>query len=141
MEFTFASLMARAQDEPDTIYGLAARGVQISSDRLTYRFLLRGGITFHDGSPLTAHDVVFSLQVLKEKGRPMIQQMLQNFAGAQAPDDATVIVSLVPGYARDLPPVCCRAADLFTNPLCRSSLRGDNARSPIGLRPVQGWAI
>jgi microcin C transport system substrate-binding protein len=103
MEFTFASLMVRAYDEPDAMYGLAACGVQISSDRLTYRFLLRGGITFHDDSPLTAHDVVFSLRVLKEKGHPMIQQMLQNFAGAQAPDDATVIVSLVPGCARDLP--------------------------------------
>ena len=86
MEFTFASLMARAYDEPDAMYGLAARGAQISSDRLTYRFFLRPGITFHDGSPLTAHDVLFSLQVLKEKGHPIIQQMLKNFAGAQAPD-------------------------------------------------------
>jgi microcin C transport system substrate-binding protein len=103
MEFTFASLMARAYDEPDAMYGLAARSVQISPDQLTYRFLLRGGIKFHDGSPLTAHDVVFSLRALKEKGHPIIQQMLQNFADAQAPDNATVVVSLVSGYARDLP--------------------------------------
>jgi len=59
MEFTFAGLMARAEDEPDAMYGLAARAVQISPDRLTYRFLMRPGITFHDGSPLTARDVVF----------------------------------------------------------------------------------
>src|SRR6516225_3279095 len=38
MELTFASLMARAEDEPDALYGLAARAVQISSDGLTYRF-------------------------------------------------------------------------------------------------------
>jgi ABC-type transport system substrate-binding protein len=38
------------------------------SDRLAYHFLMRPGITFHDGSPLTAHDVAFSLQLLKEKG-------------------------------------------------------------------------
>src|SRR5262245_34211367 len=54
MELTFASLMARAEDEPDALYGLAARAVQISPDGLTYRFLLRPGITFHDGSSLTA---------------------------------------------------------------------------------------
>ena len=60
MELTFASLMTRATDEPDALYGLAARAVQISPDGLTYRFLLRPGITFHDGSPLTAHDVAFS---------------------------------------------------------------------------------
>src|SRR5262249_15500212 len=44
MELTFASLMARANDEPDALYGLAARAVQISADGLTYRFLMRPGI-------------------------------------------------------------------------------------------------
>src|SRR6516162_1222420 len=103
MERTFASLMARAYDEPDAMYGLAARGVQISPDRIIYRFLMRRDIKFHDGSPLTAHDVAFSLQMLKEKGHPIIQQLLRNFAGAQAPDDANVVVSFAAGYARDLP--------------------------------------
>ena len=103
MEFTFAGLMARAEDEPDAMYGLAARAVQISPDRLTYRFLMRPGITFHDGSPLTARDVVFSLQLLKEKGHPIIQHLLHDFVGAQAHDDTTVVASLASGHARDLP--------------------------------------
>jgi microcin C transport system substrate-binding protein len=103
LEFTFASLMARAYDEPDAMYGLAARAVQISPDRLTYRFLMRRSITFQDDSPLTAHDVAFSLQLLKDKGHPIIQQLLHNFAGAQASDDTTVVVTLASGYARDLP--------------------------------------
>jgi microcin C transport system substrate-binding protein len=103
MEFTFASLMARAFDEPDAVYSLAARSVQIAPDRLTWRFRMRPAITFHDGSPLTAHDVVFSLHVLKDKGHPIIQQLLRNFTGAEAPDDTTVIASLGPGHARDLP--------------------------------------
>jgi microcin C transport system substrate-binding protein len=103
MELTFASLMARAQDEPDAVYGLAARSVQISPDRLTYRFLLRGGIKFHNDSPLTARDVAFSLQVLKEKGHPIVQQMLRDCVGVHALDDATVVVSFAPGHARDLP--------------------------------------
>jgi microcin C transport system substrate-binding protein len=103
MEFTFAGLMARAEDEPDAMYGLAARAVQISPDRLTYRFFMRPGITFHDGSPLTAHDVVFSLQLLKEKGHPIIQHLLHDFVGAQAHDDTAVVLSLASGHARDLP--------------------------------------
>ena len=103
MEFTFAGLMARAEDEPDAMYGLAARAVQISPDRLTYRFFMRPGITFHDGSPLTAHDVVFSLQLLKEQGHPIIQHLLHDFVGAQAHDDTTVVLSLASGHARDLP--------------------------------------
>jgi microcin C transport system substrate-binding protein len=102
-ELTFASLMSRAQDEPDALYGLAARSVRLSSDGLTYRFELRPGITFHDGSPMTARDVLFSLQTLKEKGHPIAQQLLRDFAGADALDDATVIVRFAKNRARDVP--------------------------------------
>jgi microcin C transport system substrate-binding protein len=103
MEVTFASLMVRSEDEPDAMYGLAARAVQISPDGLTYRFLMRPGITFHDGSALTAHDVAFSLQILKDKGHPIAQQLLRDFAGAEAVDDATVVVRFAPQRARDVP--------------------------------------
>src|SRR6266699_3311627 len=103
MELTFAGLMARAADEPDALYGLAARAVRISADGLTYRFLMRPGIIFHDGSPLTAHDVVFSLKILKDKGHPIAQQLLRDFVGAAATDDATVVSHFVPKRARDVP--------------------------------------
>jgi microcin C transport system substrate-binding protein len=103
MELTFASLMASAADEPDSMYGLAARAVQISGDGLTYRFLMRPGITFHDGSPLTAHDVAFSLQIMKEKGHPIAHQLLRDFAGAEALDDTTLVVRFAPNRARDVP--------------------------------------
>ncbi len=103
MELTFASLMAAATDEPDSLYGLAARAVQISEDGLTYRFLMRRGITFHDGSAITAHDVAFSLKILKEKGHPIAQIQLRDFLGAEATDDATVVVTFAPKRARDVP--------------------------------------
>ena len=72
MDLTFATLMARAGDEPDAVYGYAAKSVQISPDKLTYRFTMRPEARFHDGSKLTAHDVAFSLTTLKEKGHPLI---------------------------------------------------------------------
>jgi microcin C transport system substrate-binding protein len=103
MQLTFASLMARANDEQDALYGLATRVVRISADGLTYRFLMRPGITFHDGSPITAHDVAFSLKIIKEKGHPIAQQLLRDFVGAEAADDATVVVRFAPDRARDVP--------------------------------------
>jgi microcin C transport system substrate-binding protein len=103
MELTFASLMARATDEPDALYGLAARAVRISADGLTYRFLMRPGITFHDGSSLSAQDVAFSLKTLKEKGHPIAQQLLRDVLDAEASDDATVLVRFAPNRARDVP--------------------------------------
>jgi microcin C transport system substrate-binding protein len=64
MELTFATLMARASDEPDAVYGLAARAVRISADGLTYSFLIRPGINFHDGSPLTASAIPSKLEAV-----------------------------------------------------------------------------
>ena len=103
MDMTFATLMSRANDEPDAMYGFAAKSVQISPDKLIYRFALRPEARFHDGSKLTAQDVVFSLNTLKEKGHPLIQVQLRDFVKAEAPDDATVVVTFAAGRARDVP--------------------------------------
>jgi len=103
MDMTFMSLMTRAGDEPDAMYGLAAKSVQISADKLTYRFTLRPEARFHDGSKLTAHDAAFSLTTLKQKGHPLILQQLRDFVRAEAPDDATLIVTFAPNRARDVP--------------------------------------
>jgi microcin C transport system substrate-binding protein len=103
MDMTFASLMMRATDEPDSMYGLAAKSVQISPDKRTYRFAMRPEARFHDGSKLTAQDVAFSLNVLKEKGHPLIIVQLRDFVKAEAPDDATVVVTLAEKHAHDVP--------------------------------------
>ena len=103
MELTFASLMARSGDEPDAMYGLAARAVRIAEDGLTYRFLLRPQAMFRDGTRLTAHDVAFSLTVLKEKGHPIITQLMRDCRGAEAVDDLTVIVRFAEKRGRDVP--------------------------------------
>ncbi|GKQ51687.1 extracellular solute-binding protein [Bradyrhizobium sp. Ce-3] len=103
MDMTFATLMSRANDEPDAMYGFAAKSVQISPDKLTYRFTMRPEARFHDGSKLTAQDVAFSLNMLKEKGHPLIQVQLRDFVKAEAPDDATVVVTFAAGRARDVP--------------------------------------
>jgi microcin C transport system substrate-binding protein len=103
MQLTFASLMVRANDEHDAMYGLAARSVRVSADGLTYRFALRPEARFHDGTRLTAHDVAFSLATLKDKGHPIITQFLREFTGAEAVDDATVVLTFAPKRARDVP--------------------------------------
>jgi len=103
MELTFASLMARATDEPDAVYGFAARAVRVSPDALTYTYLMRPEARFHDGSRVTAHDVAFSLNLLKAQGHPLITQQLRDFNGAEALDDATVVVRFAANRPRDVP--------------------------------------
>jgi microcin C transport system substrate-binding protein len=103
MDLTFAALMARAGDEPDAMYGFAAKSVEISADRLTYRFVLRPEAKFHDGTQITARDVAFSLTTLKAKGHPLIVQQLRDMEKAEAVDDATIVVTFAKGRARDVP--------------------------------------
>jgi microcin C transport system substrate-binding protein len=103
MDLVFATLMARAGDEPDALYGQAAKSVQISADKLTYRFTMRPEAVFHDGSKLTAHDAAFSLTVLKTKGHPLILQQMRDMVKAEALDDATLVVTFAERRARDVP--------------------------------------
>ncbi len=103
MDLTFATLMARAGDEPDAVYGLAAKSVQISADKTSYRFTLRPEARFHDGSRLTAQDVAFSLTALKQKGHPLVIVQLRDIVKAEALDDAIVVVTFTAKRARDVP--------------------------------------
>src|SRR5258705_387382 len=103
MDMTFSSLMVRANDEPDAMYGLVAKSVQISPDKLTYRFTLRPEARFNDGSKLTAQDAAFSLTALKTKGHPLIVAQMRDVVKAEAPDDATLVVTFAEKRARDVP--------------------------------------
>ena len=103
MDLTFAALMVRAADEPDAMYGLAARAVRISDDGLTYTFLLRPEAKFHDGSALTAQDVAWTLATLKDKGHPIITQLLRDMKSAEATDDRTIVVRFAEKRGRDVP--------------------------------------
>ncbi len=64
---------------------------------------MRPEARFHDGSKMTAHDVAFSLNILKEKGHPLIVVQLRDMVKAEALDDATVAVMFAPNRARDVP--------------------------------------
>ena len=93
MEMCFDALMTAALDEPDSIYCHAAEWVEISKDRNTFRFGMREGVLFHDGTPLTADDAAFSLMLLKEKGHPALSTPLRALAEAKAPDERTLEVT------------------------------------------------
>ena len=103
LELLFDTLMVRAYDEPDALYGLVAESVEISEDGNTLTFHLRDGARFHDGTALTAEDVAFSFNLLKEKGHPLISQNLREMAGAEATDKRTLMVTLTGKQTRDLP--------------------------------------
>ena len=101
MELCFDTLMAAAADEPDAMYGLVAENVDVSDDGNVFTFHLRPEARFHDGSPVTAEDVAFSLMLLKTDGHPNIAQVIREMVSAEASDPATLVVTLSGEQARD----------------------------------------
>ena len=65
------SLMTRGYDEPFTLYGLLARSVETDADRTYVTFEIDPRAAFADGAPVTAADVIFSWQLLRDHGHPM----------------------------------------------------------------------
>jgi microcin C transport system substrate-binding protein len=101
MSATFDTLMTANGDEPDSVYGLLAKSVRVSGDKLDYRFRLRPEARFFDGSRVTAADVAFSLNVLKEKGHPIYAQLLKEVESAAPEGDDVVHVRFVKDRSRD----------------------------------------
>ena len=141
MDNIFDSLMKNSLDEHDALYGLVARAVRISPDKLTYQFLLRKEARFHDGSPLTAKDAAFSLDLLKTKGHPRLRLLLRDMVSAtpEADDVLTVVFA-----ARAQPSGAAarrRPADLLQSLLRQKAFRGDDAASRrLGPDPTRSAA-
>ncbi len=66
----YESLMTRSSDEPFSLYGLLAETVEMDADRTYIQFNLNPKARWHDGMPVTPEDVIFSFNLLQEKGRP-----------------------------------------------------------------------
>ncbi len=67
----FDTLTVASQDEPGAEYGLVAESIELAQDQLSVLYTLRREARFHDGSPMTPDDVVWTFNTLREKGHPM----------------------------------------------------------------------
>jgi len=100
----YDQLMVRSADEPDAVYGLVAYEAEYPPDRSWVIFRMRPEARFHDGSPLTAEDVKFSLDLLKEEGDPRLAVTLQDVETVEVLGTHEVRVTFKDGVpTRDLP--------------------------------------
>ena len=107
-ERVFESLLDRHYDEPFSLYGLLAESVVAAPDRSSVTFTIRQQATFADGAPITAADVAFSWQLLRDKGRPNHRYYYDQVATLTTPDTHTVTFTFKPSspdnqFNRELP--------------------------------------
>jgi peptide/nickel transport system substrate-binding protein len=101
--YVVESLMARAENEPFTLYGLLAKSVETDDDRTFVTFHLDPRARFSDGTPVLAEDVLFSWQLLRDHGRPNHREYYSKVAKAEALDPLTVRFDLRGANDRELP--------------------------------------
>ncbi len=100
LTLTTDRLMARVWGEPFTLYPLIAKKIDVPENRSSITFHLNPKAQFHDGSPITAQDVLFTYETLKEFGRPN-QRRLYQLATPMAIDDRTIKFEFGEGYDRE----------------------------------------
>ena len=101
--YVVESLLARGYDEPFTLYGLLAKTVETDADRTYVKFELDPAARFSDGKPVTAADVVFSWELLRDKGRPNYRTYYAKVAKAEALSERVVRFDLTGADDRELP--------------------------------------
>jgi microcin C transport system substrate-binding protein len=101
---TFETLMIGSGDEEDSYYGLIAGGVELPDDGQSITFNLRPEARWHDGSGITADEVVFSFDTLKAKGHPVYRVLFKDVTGAEVLGPRKVRFNFAKGVlTRDLP--------------------------------------
>lgn len=102
-QHVYDSLMVRAYDEPDGLYGLIAESIEYPENLSYIAFNLRPEARFHDGEPVTAHDVIFTVNALRTKGHPYYRNLLSDVLTIEAESDFRVRIDLAPGAGNSFP--------------------------------------
>ncbi len=99
----FETLMVNSEDEPFSEYGLIAETIEFPRDRSWVAFTLRPEARWHDGTPITVDDVLFSFEMLTTKGHPFYRAYYKNVAKPEAVGERKVKFPFTGAVNRELP--------------------------------------
>ncbi|MDP5370378.1 MAG: extracellular solute-binding protein [Pseudomonadota bacterium] len=109
---TFATLLAPAYDEIASSYGYVASSVEIAPDRSFVIFNLNPKAQFDNGEPITADDIIFSFEILRDKGQPLYRSYYKNVSRAEKISNHAVKFHLSGKKSLELPSILGQLAVL-----------------------------
>lgn len=133
--YVVESLMARGYDEPFTLYGLIARSVETDAQRSYVTFHLDPAAKFSDGKPVTAEDVIFSWQLLRDKGRPNHRTYYAKVAKAEALGEQAVRFDLSGSDDRELALILGLMPVLAKHAVKPETFEETSFQAPLGTGP------
>lgn len=134
----YDTLMTRAYDEPDAVYGLVASSAEIAADTMSVTFQMRPEARFADGSALTADDVVFTFNTLKADGHPTYRfSQLRDVVSAEALSSTSVRYTFQGDRTRALPRIVALLPILSKAFYTRVPFTETSLEPPLGSGPYR----
>lgn len=135
--YAIESLLTRGQDEPFTLYGLLAQSVETNDARSFVTFNIRAEAKFSDGKPVTAEDVLFSWQLLRDRGRPNMRSYYAKVAKAEAFGERSVRFTFTDTSDRELPLILGLMPILAKHATDPATFEETSFTAPLGSGPYR----
>jgi microcin C transport system substrate-binding protein len=100
---TWDTLTMANADEAETEYGLLAKVIELPADHMGVAFELHPEARFHDGTPVTAEDVAWTFETLRDKGRPFFKQYYADIDSVTVEGPLRVVFHFKTAANRELP--------------------------------------
>lgn len=133
----FESLMVSSLDEAQSFYGLIAESITLAKDRRTADFVIRPEARWHDGTPITAADVVFSLDTLKKDGHPQYRILYAPITKAEALSKRKVRFHFADPENRELPTLAASMSILPRHYYQSHPFKQTTLEPPLGSGPYR----
>jgi ABC-type oligopeptide transport system substrate-binding subunit len=130
--YVFESLMFRSANEPFTLYGLLAERVEVADDRSWVAFYLNPKAKFSDGKPVTVDDVIYSMETLRDHGRPNHHAYYSQVTKTDRVGEHGVRFSFANGDNRELPLI------MGLMPVLPKHFLESHALNDLRLQPIPG---
>ena len=101
----FDTLTARSEDEPGSEYGLVAETIELAGDKLSVLYTIRKEARFHDGTPMTPEDVVWTFEALRAKKNPMYRSYYGDVTKVEKEGERGVRFTFKSAENRELPQI------------------------------------
>ena len=139
--YVVESLMARGYDEPFTLYGLLADSVETDAKRSVVTFTVNPAAHWADGKSVTPEDVIFSWQLLRDKGRPNFRIYYAKVAKADMVGERGVRFDMTGADDRELPLIIGLMPVLAKHATDPETFEDTSFNPPLGSGPYTITAV
>jgi microcin C transport system substrate-binding protein len=101
----FDTLTVASQDEPGAEYGLVTDSIDLAEDKLSVLYTLRKEARFHDGSPMTPDDLVWTFETLRDKGHPRYRSYYGDVTKVEKEGERGIRFTFKSAENRELPQI------------------------------------